>query len=245
MIVTESWRPPTGQDHSVIQKVAYYALLFAFYFANYFVITFFNTAIISCAIERMGGGNPTLASGFREAFSRLPLIAGWALVSATVGLVLRMIEERSEWVGRLVSGLLGMAFTVVSFLVVPVLVVERKGPFDALKKSTAMLRQTWGEQIVGNAGFGLVFFVLSLPAFALVVLGIYLTAGAHLGPAPVIATIAIAVLYLITLALIQSALQSIFQAAVYLYASGNEGRHQLQSHGFPVELVGNAMTSKR
>src|SRR4029077_13330612 len=103
--------------------------------------------------------------------ARLPVIAGWALVSATVGLILRIIEDRSARIGQIVAALLGMAWTVVSFLVVPILVIENKGPIAALKDSTALLKKTWGEQLVSNFSFGMIFFLLALPAFALFILG--------------------------------------------------------------------------
>jgi hypothetical protein len=238
LIVTDAWRPPAGAE-TTAHKIAYYAVLFAFYFCTYFVITFFNTAIIASAVRRMEGGEPTLGTGFADAFSRIHLVAGWALVSATVGLILRIIEERSEKVGRFVAGLLGMAWTVTTYLVVPVLAVERKGPFDALKQSASMLRRTWGEQIVGNFSFGLVFFLLSLPAFAIGALGLVLG-----GKVVIVTCIALAVVYLVILALVQSTLQSIFQAAVYLYASGQPARQQMATHGFPVQLIDRAMAVK-
>src|SRR5205814_1944645 len=95
MFMTDHWRPPAAEV-TPAQKIAYYALLFLFYFCNYFVITFFNTALIACALARLTGGQPSVAGGFREAFSRIHLIFGWALLSATVGLILRIIEERFE-----------------------------------------------------------------------------------------------------------------------------------------------------
>ena len=163
------------------------------------------------------------------------MIAGWAVVSATVGLILRLIEDRSEKVGRFVAGLLGAAWTVVSFLVVPILVVENKNPVAALKESTALLKKTWGEQVTGNFGFGLLFFLLAIPGIALIVLGVFLgiASGAIVAMA---ACIGLAVVYLVILALVQSALQSIFQAALFLYA-----RDGAVPQGFEAELLGNAM----
>lgn len=233
------YKPPAKEAGPAAQ-VAYYGLIFLFYFCNYFVITFFNTAIIACAISRMAGGEPTVSGGLREAFGRMHLIAGWALVSATVGLILRIIEDRSEKIGRIIAGLLGAAWSILTFLVVPVLVVENKGPFAALKDSAVLLKKTWGEQIVGNFSFGLVFFLLGIPGFALIALGFYVGAAAHslvlLG-----SLIALGVVYLVILGLVQSALQSIFQAAVYLHATGmSTGGPQ----GFPVQLLSQAMTSK-
>jgi cytochrome c biogenesis protein CcdA len=183
----------------------------------------------------MAGENPTVGDGFREAMARLPQIAGWALLSATVGLVLRIIEDRSKWVGRVVAGLLGMAWTVTSFMVVPIIVAERKGPFAALKGSTQVLRKTWGEQLVGSFSFGAVFGLLSLPALAMIVIAIILG-----NTVMIMLSIALAVGYLIVLSLIQSALQSIFQAAVYLYAYN----HGMAPEGFDPDLLAGAMQAK-
>jgi hypothetical protein len=227
---TNHWQPP-GRDAEAVRQVAYYGVLFLFYLLNYFIVVFFNAAIIACATIRMRGGNPTVGDGFRAASARLPVIAGWALVSATVGLILRMIEDRSEKVGKFVAGLLGAAWTLVSFLVVPILVVENKNPFAALKDSTELLKKTWGEQLAGNFSFGLVFFVLTIPAVILIV------AGAVSGNIGLLAgSIALGVIYLILLALVQSALQSIFQAAVFLYARDGQ-----VPEGFEAELLGDAM----
>ena len=230
---TGAWEPPkSGADSS--RQMMYYGTLFLFYVCNYFVMIFFNCAIVACATIRMGGGDPTVAEGFRAASARLAVIAGWALVSATVGLVLRIIENRSEKVGRFVAGLLGMAWTLVSFLVIPILVVENKGPLVALKESTQLLKKTWGEQLVGNFSFGLLFFLLGIPAYALVVLGI--VSGSQ---AVALISIALAVLYVIALALVQSALQAIFQAAVYLYA-----RNGQVPEGFQEEFLSGAMIQR-
>ncbi|MEZ0374214.1 MAG: DUF6159 family protein, partial [Candidatus Sericytochromatia bacterium] len=99
-----------------------YILLFLFYLANYTVITFFNSAVVACVHIRLHGGDPTVKDGFAAALERLPVILGWALVCATVGLVLRMIEDNSKIIGKIVAGILGMAWTLSSFLVVPILV---------------------------------------------------------------------------------------------------------------------------
>lgn len=231
--LTGHWQPP-GAGAETVHQAIYYGAIFVFYICNYFIVIFFNCAIVACATIRMGGGDPTVSDGLRAAAARLPVIFGWAVVSATVGLVLRIIEERSEKVGRFVAGLVGMAWTLVSFLVIPILVVENKGPLTALKESTQLLKKTWGEQLVGNFSFGLLFFLLSIPLFALVVLGLLS------GSAPLISLcIGLAVVCLIALALVQSALQAIFQAAVYLYA-----RNGQVPEGFQQEFLSGAMVAR-
>jgi len=230
LYTTGNWQPP-GHDATTQRQVAYYGTLFAFYVCNYFIVVFFNAAIVACAAIRLGGGNPTIADGLRAAASRLPVIAGWALVSATVGLVLRIIEDRSDKIGRIVAGLLGMAWTIVSFLVVPILVVENKGPIAALKDSAILLKKTWGEQLASNFSFGMIFFLLAIPAFGLILLGIHLGSGVAL-----MACIGLAVIYLIVLSLIQSALQAIFQTALYLYARDGQ-----EPAGFHAEVLESAL----
>ncbi len=233
IIAGGAWRH-LGGNSSTNSHVVYYALLFLFYFCNYLVIVFFNSAIVACATMRMEGGDPTVSYGLQAAVARLPLIAGWALVSATVGLILRVIEDRSERLGQFVAGLLGIAWTVASFLVVPILVVEKKEPLTALKESTALLKKTWGEQLIGNFSFGLVFFLLAIPAFIFIVMGLATGRGAG-----IIVGIFFAAVYLTGLALIQSALQAIFQSALYLYA--RDGR---VAPGFEEGLLTNAMVRK-
>ena len=233
LYLTNHWQPP-ARDAAAAQQAAYYGTLFLFYVCNYFVVVFFNAAIVACATLRLGGGNPTLGDGFRAAAARLPVIAGWAVVSATVGLILRIIEDRSDKIGRFVAGLLGAAWTVVSFLVVPVLVIENKNPFSALKESAGLLKKTWGQQLVGNFSFGIIFFLLAIPAIAVMVLGFF--TGSIAGIA---VCIVLGVVYLIVLALVQSALQAIFQAALFLYARDGQ-----VPPGFDSDLLGNAMASR-
>lgn len=239
IVMSDSWRPPAGEVETVHQ-VIYYGTLFLFYFCNYFVITFFNSAIVECAAIRMGGGDPTIKDGMRAAFSRIHLIAGWALVSATVGLILRMIEGRSRGVGRFVAGLLGMAWTIVSFLVVPAMVIDNKGPIDAFKESTRLLKRTWGEQLVSNFSFGLIFFLLGLPGLALIFLGIALSVKGGANAGVMLGVFAgLGVLYFLILSLVQSALHAIFQTALYMYA-----RDGAAPQGFESGILDGAMSQR-
>jgi hypothetical protein len=199
-----------------------YPLTFAFYFCNYFVIVFCNAALTSCALMRLGGEEPRVSDGFRMAFARLPQIAGWALLSATVGLLLKMLENAHEKIGAIVSGLLGTAWSIMTFFVVPILVVEKVGPFQAVSRSVAILKKTWGESLVGNFGIGLLMFLLTIPGFLMIAGAVAVFVNApQLFPLG-ITLIAAAVLYFIVLSLVGSALNSIFLAALYQYAAHDQ-----------------------
>ena len=208
--------------------------LFLFYFSNYLVIIFFNTAIVACATIRMSGKDPVVSDGLRAASNRLSAIFGWAAISATVGMILRMIENRSSFIGRIVAGFLGMAWSITSYLVIPVLVNENKGPIEAYQESVRLLKKTWGEELIGNFSFGLVFFVLSLPAIILVFAGVLMGNGVL-----TLIFIVLALLCGVLLSVIQSALQGIFQAALYQYAQKGT-----VVPGFDQNLLKGAITPK-
>jgi hypothetical protein len=135
---------------------SFYAWCFAFYVVQYGVVIFFNTALVGAALERLDGGNPTLGSALALAYRRIGPILGYAVVSATVGMVLRMISERLGLIGRLLGFAGGLAWTVMTFLVVPVLAAEGVGPIAAIEKSASLLRRSWGENLIGSAGISLV-----------------------------------------------------------------------------------------
>lgn len=218
--------------------VATYALAFLFYLAQYFVIFFFNSALVGAAMIRLDGGDPTLRDGLRIAAGKALPILGYAAIAATVGMILRALQERSGLIGKLVSGALGVAWTLASFLVVPVLVTRNIGPIDAVKESAQLLKKTWGENLIGQGGVGLVFGLLY---FGLVIAGIAtIVAAATTGNGVLIGlAVAAVIVVLLLVALIQAALSGIYSAALYRYATGAGN-----SQGFDAQLLGQAFRVK-
>lgn len=198
------------------------AVGFLYYLTTYTVVIFCNVAVVAGALIRLEGGEPTLGDGFSAAFDRLPAIIGYAAIAATVGMVLRYLAERTGLLGRLVLGGLGVAWSLATFLVAPVLVVEKVGPVQAITRSASLLRTTWGEQVAGNVGIGLVFGLASvLVAIAAGLLfGLSVDASAIVAAAVVVA----AVVAIAALALLGTTLQAVFTASVYRYAvTGDAG----------------------
>lgn len=179
-----------------------------------FSTIFFNAAIVHGADERMRGGDPTLKSALSGAWARRGRILPWAIVSATVSVVLRTIEERFGIVGRIVGGLVGIAWSLVTFLVLPILIIEGIGVRDAITRSSELFRRTWGEQMIANAGIGIVALLAMLPAIAIVIV-----ASAIATPLITAPLILLAVLYGIGLAVLMSAMSGIYQTALYHYAA--------------------------
>jgi len=207
------------QDQKTQSDAVLWVLGFAYYFVNYFVIVYFNSALVACAMIRFQGGDPTVADGMRAATARLPQILAWVLLAATVGIVLRAIQERFELIGRIVIGLIGAAWTIATYFIVPVLVVEKLGPFDALKRSVTLMRQTWGESLVSHVGIGAVTTLIGFLGVLLIGSVSVALAVAASSFGVFIAGVVVIVAFLVLVALISSALSTIVLSALYLYAA--------------------------
>jgi hypothetical protein len=190
----------------------FYGALFAFYLVSYFVVIFFNTALISCVNARLQGRDMTVGEGLSNALRHLAPILGWALLSATVGLILQLIRERGGIFGQLAAAIAGGAWGLVTFFVVPVLILEDKGVVDAIKESTNLIRKTWGESIIGSGSIMLVFVGIGIIGF----LGVLVTA--MLGGVFFYLALVLFIALVIVLAVVASAMQGIFVTALYSYA---------------------------
>ncbi len=222
----------------MLEGVGAYVVGFLFYLVSYFVIFFCNSALVGAAMIRLRGGDPTVADGFRIASSRIGVIFGYALVAATVGMILRAIQERAGIIGRIVVGLMGMAWNLATFLVVPVLVVEDVNPIDAVKRSASLLKKTWGEQVIGGFSLGA---IMALATFLLILVFVPLIILAIASQAPVMIGLVIGgfVISLLLLSLVNATLSGIYTAALYRFAAEGE-----VSQGFESEMVQDAFRPK-
>ena len=200
-------------------EVLGWVLLFCYYLCNFFVVFFFNAALVDFVVTRMRGGAPTIGNSLRAAAACMPQIAAWAVLSATVGVVLKVLEGRAGFLGRIVVSLLGFAWALVTYFVVPIIVIERKGALASVEGSKDLLAKTWGKQIVSGLGYGLIGFLLTIPAIAVLIaafVGVLASHGGHAGGWGTLAVAAI--LYLVGLVVVMSALRAIFGVVLYLFA---------------------------
>ena len=200
------------------------------YLAITFVVTFFAAVLVSGALQRLRGGNPSLGSAFAHAGSRIGPIFLWSMLTGTVGLILQAIKERAGFLGVIVANLVGMAWEIVTWLAVPVVVVEGTGPITSLKRSAGLFKHTWGENLIAQGGLGLLGFVAMLP-------GLFI-AAATIGAGIPAAGIAFGVLWVAGVSIILSALTGIFKTALYLYATDEPVQ------AFPQEVLAGAFRAK-
>jgi hypothetical protein len=193
----------------------------SFYSVEAFVVLFANSALIGAAMIRLSGGNPTVSDGFRIAIKHVGAILIFSFFSGTVGLILRILARGGKGLGRLGAAIGGLAWNMVTYLVLPVRVVEEIHPVEAIIRSATLLKKTWGEQIVVNLSTDAVFGLPKLVLLGLILLVVFqgITFGS---PVAIALVIALLVVVFLLLGLIESALKGIYVAAVYRYAAQGE-----------------------
>ncbi|MGH9587811.1 MAG: DUF6159 family protein [Acidobacteriaceae bacterium] len=210
-----------------------WAWIFLFYVVNFFIVVFFNVALVAVAGDRLSGGRATVSDGLAIAWMRKGKILQWAVLAATVGVALRMLEDRLKPLARFVASVVGVAWSLACYFVVPVLAAENLGPVDALERSAQLFTRTWGEELTGGFSFGLIFTLLSLPGV------LFFFLGWKMGPIARFGGIALAVVYWLLLSVISSAVKGVFLAALYHYA-----RTKQSAGGFTLDDLSTAWRPK-
>lgn len=222
----ERWQPS--------QSPMFVLGIFAVYVANYFIIVFFNVALVGVANSRLMGGTWTFRDGLELAWARKGTILQWALVAATVGVILRNLEEHTGILGRVIMRIIGVAWALACYFVVPVLAFEDLTPIQAIKRSSRLFRDTWGEKVVGGFSFSLVFLLLLIPGF-----GLWIAVTVLGGAYGLFIGLAFLILYFLVLSVASSAVQGIFNTALYRYACFKQ-----VPPAFSPELITTAWTLK-
>jgi hypothetical protein len=215
-----------------------YLALFGFYWIQYSIVIFFNTALVDVAMRRFDDEEAGVADGLRRAAALLPVILVYALIAATVGTLLRVVAERVGLIGKIVVWLIGVGWTVATALVVPVLAAENVGPIEAIGRSAELIKKSWGEDIIGSTGIGMVFgaiFLLVGITGGILVFAAFGNREWALG----VALAVIVVLAVSLVALAQATLQGIYSAALYRFATGDPA-----TGGIDRSLLENAFRQK-
>lgn len=202
------------KTEGITNNYLYYILFFAYYLLSYFIVIFFNTGLITCAHVRLNGGDPTFSDGFKNARKHIGKIFVWALISATVGLILRTIADKSKTLGRIVTAIIGMIWSLLTFFVIPVMIFENLSVIQSIKKSAHLFKKTWGENVIGQFSMGVFFMVLALIGIIPLIMSFF-TFSFIL----VILTASLVIIYWVILGIISSSLSGIFVTALYTYAN--------------------------
>jgi hypothetical protein len=201
----------SGQNEGL--KPIGYVFVVAAYIGLAFVTAYFLGALVYAANERLNGRDAKFGDSIAAANSKLHRILPWALVQATVSIILNSIQERAGWLGQIVVSLLGAAWNVLTFLTVPIIMLEDVGPVNALKRSGTLVKQTWGENLVAQAGFGILGMLAMLPGVAVLAIGI--------GTGSIVVAVLfgiVAAVWLAIVLVVVSAMSGIYRTALYRFA---------------------------
>jgi hypothetical protein len=202
-------------------RLMFYIITYAFYVVSYAVMMFFNSALISVALKRLDGESASVSEGLQMALANLPAILGYAMIAATVGTILRAVEERVGFIGRMVVAIVGAGWTLATAMTLPVLVEENVGPVEAISRSLDLLRRNWGENLIGNGGISLGVAVVAIPVIGLALLLVFAAMSTR-AAGTIILAITLVVITIIALGLVSTTLHTIYTAALYRFATGSK-----------------------
>ncbi|MES2749379.1 MAG: DUF6159 family protein [Patescibacteria group bacterium] len=204
----------------IAMQTSEYIYLFGTYVIAAFSLALAQAITVHIVYVRAHGGNASLGDGISRAFSNIVPLFIWSLITSTVGMILRSISERSALVGKIVTSLLGAAWAILTFFVIPIMVLDKKTAFSAIPTSAQLFKKTWGETLVANVTLGLVFMVAHLLVFASFI-GLLIYAGSTLNSVLLILSIIGVIVWLIVATLVHSALEGILKTLLYIYAAEN------------------------
>lgn len=212
----------TAETGMTVSPLAY-VLAFCYYFVTYFVIIFFNSALVHCSVQVLNGKQTSLSEGLEFATAKLDKILAWTSIAATVGLFLKILQS-NEKVGQIAATIIGAGWSILTFFVVPVILYEDKDVIGSIKKSGGIMREKWGESLGANFGFGFINFI------AILMIGVLSVVLAQIN---IFLAIIVGILSLLLLGTVMSAAQTVFLAAIYQHVNhkptGNFDHHVLDN----------------
>ncbi len=195
-------------------EIVGYATLFLYYLLMFFITNYFLAGVYTIVQGRFTGQDLSFNDGIHNVNKHMGKIFVWSLISATIGIILRVISDKSELLGKFIASLFGAAWAILTYFSLPSLIIGQKTIKESFKESASLIRKTWGETIIVNFGIGLFFMILTFIVMAISVGIIFLVPVIEI----FILVIALFVLYIIAVSIISSTLNSIITLALYQYA---------------------------
>jgi hypothetical protein len=207
-----------------------FLLVFGIYVVSAFSVALAQAAISHIVFVRAEGGDATLKQGMQEAVRHSQSLLIWAVIAGTVSVLIRVFVEKSPLFGKILVSLLGFAWSVLTYFVVPAIVLGKKEPIIAIKHSGALFVQTWGETVVSNVTLSLVFIMAHIVAFTtffgLVVFGMVLNSLVF-----ILLAVTLIMVWVVASTIISQVLTAVLKTLLYVYAM----KHPIKN--FDVELL--------
>ncbi len=220
LVILVSMSAGTSLQETHLSNGVGYAMMFAVYVAGAFSLALGQAAIVHTVYTRIHGGDATLGESLRTAFSHAGSLFVWSLITSTVGMVLHTISERSKIVRQIVIALLGTAWAILTYFVVPAMLIEKKSAFAAIPRSTSVFKQTWGETLVSNFSLGAVFFLAHMLVL-LSFIGLAVVSLSTKNIAMFFAVCTLVIIWIIVASIVHSTLNAVLRTLLFIYATEN------------------------
>ena len=164
-----------GRKETVSATPMAMAFFVLFYFLSMFLATFFNVAFVHGIFNALSDKPVSVSEGLSFATTKLKPILMWTLFAGLVGLAIKTLEEKFGFFGRWIVRLIGVAWSVASVFVIPVLVMEEHpdNPIDVVRQSAGVITKTWGEALAGYAGLQIGGVIIAVATVVVVPLSMY------------------------------------------------------------------------
>ena len=210
------------------------------YFIGYFLFYFTSAMVVFGARERFEGRDPTIGQSFSQSLARIDKILLLSLIGAIIGVLMQLLSGRGKngrpnIIGQILASLIGVAWTVVSYFSLPVILNEQIGVIDSFKKSYELVKKSWGEGVSANISLLFIY----VPGALLLLAGIFL-----LGGTVGLAIIVLGGLLLLIAYMVSIPVKAVISEALYVYAtkgvvpSGFEADHLASFYQGPQGLPG-------
>ncbi len=217
LIIGYDWSSESEQT-----PILWYVTFFIIYIIEAFILAFTGGAITHIVYTRIQGGDATFKDGWNAAMSNYVRLLYWSIINATVGMIIRLIIERSRWLTKIIISILGVTWSLITFFIVPTIMLENKSVHESIKESGSTFKQTWGETFISGFGIGLIFFALHVIGIVLTIAFWISFMSAELPAMAFVLLVSLYIFFIVVLAVIQSALQSVLKVVLYVYAKGGK-----------------------
>jgi Family of unknown function (DUF6159) len=221
-----------GETTEIRNQALFYSGLFIYYVISYFILTYFKVGLTAVVYERINGRDINFKTGMNHARKIAGKIFVWSFIAGTVGIVLRIISDKSKLLGKIATSLLGAAWSIVTMFIAPTLLLDNVSVWQSIKNSGSVFKKTWGETLIMNISIGLVTFIAIFGTMFLFIVLAIASAALGLGPIGLILIFILLLFSLIAISVISTSLSEIFKVALYSFA-----RFGIIAEGFSPELI--------
>lgn len=226
-----------GGNLTTSYEVVGIVLFLVAYFSTTVISVYATAALVGAATLKLQGQQPTAADGWKIARANLPKLLIWALIAATVGVLIQLVSSRLRGAtGLIVGGIAGATWAIATYFVIPVLLYERLSPWQSLGRSAKMFMNTFGRTLVTNIVLGLLIAGGVILAVVLGFFGLYLivSGAAIVGITLALSGLAVGVL----MVLLGTTAEGVLRAALYRYATTGKIELDLMPQAYRLSMTG-------